>query len=79
MRTQPWVVLFLFPSMLFTCGAFSQAQQRSESLKTVKPVSQVSTGNDASRLPVKRVVLLQEWSGIFRAFGAGAWESRASN
>src|SRR6266851_2683237 len=65
MRTQPWVVLFLFPSMLFTCGAFSQAQQRSESLKTVKPVSQVSTGDDASRLPVKRVVLYKNGVGYF--------------
>jgi len=60
MRTQPWVVL-----VLFTCGAFSHAQQRSESLKTVKPVSQVSTGDDASRLPVKRVVLYKNGVGYF--------------
>ena len=60
MRTQPWVVL-----ALFTCGAFSHAQQRSESLKTVKPVSQVSTGDDASRLPVKRVVLYKNGVGYF--------------
>ena len=60
MRTQPWVVL-----ALFTCGSFSHAQQRSESLKTVKPVSQVSTGDDASRLPVKRVVLYKNGVGYF--------------
>jgi len=60
MRTQPWVVL-----ALFTCGAFSHAQQRSESLKTFKPVSQVSTGDDASRLPVKRVVLYKNGVGYF--------------
>ena len=60
MRTQPWVVL-----ALFTCGALSHAQPRSESLKTVKPVSQVSTGDDASRLPVKRVVLYKNGVGYF--------------
>src|SRR5713101_398323 len=60
MRTQPWVVL-----ALFTCGAFSHAQQRGESPKTFKPVSQVSTGDDASRLPVKRVVLYKNGVGYF--------------
>jgi len=64
MRTQPWVVLFLFPCML-TGGAFSQAKQKSESPKTVKPVSQVSTGDNAPRLPVKRVVLYKNGVGYF--------------
>jgi len=65
MRTQRWVVLFLFPSMLFTGGAFSQAKQKSESPKTVKPVAQVSTGDNAPRLPVKRVVLYKNGFGYF--------------
>ena len=65
MRTQRWVVLFLFPSMLFTGGAFSQAKQKSESPKTVKPVAQVSTGDNAPRLPVKRVVLYKNGVGYF--------------
>src|SRR5713226_5245282 len=58
MRTQPWVVL-----ALFTCGAFSQAQQKSESPKAVKP--QISSSDDSARLPVKRVVLYKNGVGYF--------------
>src|SRR5450631_4457092 len=60
MRTQPWVVL-----ALLTLGAFSQAQQKSESPNAVKPVSRVSTSDDSSRLPVKRVVLYKNGVGYF--------------
>src|SRR5216683_1255687 len=60
MRTQRWVVAFLF-----TCRAFSQTQQKSESPKLVKSVSQVSKSEQSSRLPVKRVVLYKNGVGYF--------------
>src|SRR5712664_529019 len=60
MRTQPWVVL-----ALFTFGALSQAQQKTESPKVVKLAAQISTSEDSSRLPVKRVVLYKNGVGYF--------------
>ncbi len=65
MRTQRWVVLLLFTCVLSICGAFSQAQQKSESPKAIKPVSHVSTSDDSSRLPVRRVVLYKNGVGYF--------------
>ena len=65
MRTQRWVVLLLFTCVLLIWGALSQAQQKSESPKAIKPVSHVSTSDDSSRLPVKRVVLYKNGVGYF--------------
>src|SRR5260370_38534537 len=65
MRTQRWVVAFLFTTVLFTCRAFSQTQQKSESPKLVKSVSRVSNSEQSSRLPVKRVVLYKNAVGYF--------------
>src|SRR5260370_40233167 len=65
MRTQRWVVAFLFTTVLFTCRAFSKPQQKSESTKLVKAVSQVSKSEQSSGLPVKRVVLYKNGVGYF--------------
>src|SRR5260370_28443800 len=65
MRTQRWVVAFLLTEVLFPCRAFSQTQQKSESPKLVKSVSQVSNSEQSSRLPVKRVVLYKNGVGYF--------------
>jgi hypothetical protein len=65
MRTQRWVVLVLFTSALFTCGAFSQAQQKGNGPKPVNPAPRVSSSDDSSRLPVKRVVLYKNGVGYF--------------
>src|ERR1035438_1705836 len=75
MRTPRWVFLSVFTAALFPGAAFSQAQTKSESAKTGKPAvlglpsqvssSQISSNDDSSRLPVKRVVLYKNGVGYF--------------
>jgi hypothetical protein len=71
MRTQLRNFLVLLMAALFTGAAFSQAQKQSEMVKA-KPVAQASgssnqiaSGQDSSRLPVKRVVLYKNGVGYF--------------
>ena len=65
MRTRIGVFLVVFIAALFTGAAFSQAPKSSESKPAPKAVTQVSTSDDSSRLPVKRVVLYKNGVGYF--------------
>jgi hypothetical protein len=64
MRTPRWVFLF-FVAALCTGAAFSQAPKSSQSKQAPKPATQISTSDESSRLPVKRVVLYKNGVGYF--------------
>jgi hypothetical protein len=64
MRTPRWVFLF-FIAALCTGAAFSQAPKSSQSKQAPKPATQISTSDESSRLPVKRVVLYKNGVGYF--------------
>ena len=64
MRTPRWIFLF-FIAALCIGAAFSQAPKSAESKQAPKPAVQISTSDDSSRLPVKRVVLYKNGVGYF--------------
>jgi hypothetical protein len=64
MRTPRWIFLF-FIAALCTGAAFSQAPKSSQSKQAPKPAAQLSTSDESSRLPVKRVVLYKNGVGYF--------------
>jgi hypothetical protein len=64
MRTPRWIFLS-FIAALCTGAAFSQTPKSAESKQALKPAAQISTSDDSSRLPVKRVVLYKNGVGYF--------------